>query len=101
MGTVKGVSHPAISGSTIGSSSRASITSGAAGMQMSPRARCSMKFSALAVTQLAAICRSPSFSRSSSSTTSTISPRRIRLSASSTVASSMGQSFLGVSAAAV
>jgi hypothetical protein len=39
--------------------------------------------SASPVTQSAAIWRSPSFSRSSSSTTSTISPRRIRRSASS------------------
>ena len=58
-------------------------------MHTSPRPQRSMKLTASAVTQLAAIVRSPSFSRSSSSTTRTISPRRIRLSASSIVASAM------------
>ena len=53
------------------------------GMHTSPRAQRSMKLTASGVTQLAAIVRSPSFSRSSSSTTRTISPRRMRFRASS------------------
>ena len=60
------------------------------GMHTSPRAQRSMKLIASGVTHSAAIVRSPSFSRSSSSTTSTISPRRIRRSASSIGASVMG-----------
>ena len=53
------------------------------GMQTRPRAQRIMKLIASGVTHSAASVRSPSFSRSSSSTTSTISPRRMRRSASS------------------
>ena len=84
--TVNAVSLPATSGATIGPMSSSSSRRMSHGMHTRPRAQRSMKFTDSGVTQLAAIVRSPSFSRSSSSTTSTISPRRMRFSASSTVA---------------
>src|SRR5436190_4502718 len=88
--TVNAVSQPARSDGTIGHMSSVSSRSAPHGMQSRPRHHRNMKFTASGVTQLAAIVRSPSFSRSSSSTTRTISPRRIRLIASSTVDSDMG-----------
>jgi hypothetical protein len=94
--TVNGVSLPARSDGTIGQKSSSSRRSASQGMHTNPRAQRSMKFTASGVTQHAAMVRSPSFSRSSSSTTSTISPRRMRLRASSMVASGMvspGSSF--------
>ena len=60
------------------------------GMQTRPRAQRIMKLIASGVTHSAASVRSPSFSRSSSSTTSTISPRRMRRSASSMEVSDTG-----------
>ena len=64
------------------------------GMHTSPRAQRSMKLTASGVTQLAAMVRSPSFSRSSSSTTRTISPRRMRFRASSMVANGSSVTLL-------
>src|SRR5439155_8225569 len=55
------------------------------GTQMTPLAYLRMKATASGVTVSAAIVRSPSFSRSSSSTTMTIRPRRISSTASSIV----------------
>ena len=89
--TVNAVSQPARSDGTIGQKSSSSRRSDTHGMHTRPRAHRSMKLIASGVTQLAAIVRSPSFSRSSSSTTSTISPRRMRFRASSIVASAMGE----------
>ena len=54
--------------------------------QISPRAWRAMKLTASAVMQSAAITRSPSFSRSGESTTTTMRPARISSRASSTVA---------------
>ena len=81
--TVNAVSHPPAPRGTIGPISSLSSHVPSHGMHTRPRAQRNMKLSASPVTQSAAIWRSPSFSRSSSSTTSTISPRRIRRSASS------------------
>jgi len=83
------VSHPALPGATIGGMSSRSRYSGAVGMHTSPRAQRNMKLTASGLTHSAAIVRSPSFSRSSSSATRTISPRRIRRRASSMLANFM------------
>src|SRR5437764_10853615 len=56
-----------------------------------------MKLIAAGVTHSAASVRSPSFSRSSSSTTSTISPRRIRRNASSIYVRDTSPSLFGLS----
>src|SRR5436190_5776248 len=58
--------------------------SGLSARQISPRASFAMKLIASGVANWAAIVRSPSFSRLSSSQTTTIRPRRISSSASST-----------------
>src|SRR3954451_16931574 len=57
--------------------------SGVSARQISPRASLAMKLTASGVANCAAIVRSPSFSRLSSSQTTTIRPRRISSSASS------------------
>ena len=57
--------------------------------QMSPRPWVAMKLTASGVTNCAAIVRSPSFSRSSSSTTTTNRPARISSIASSIVANGL------------
>src|SRR4051812_42691213 len=85
----KAVSQPAWPGGTIGGIASRSRYSGAVGMHTSPRAQRSMKLIASGLTHSAAIVRSPSFSRSSSSATRTISPRRIRRRASSMLANFM------------
>jgi hypothetical protein len=72
--------------STISGISSLSSRSPVIGMQIKPRPYLAMKLMASGVTFSAAIVRSPSFSRSSSSTTITISPRRIAATASSTAA---------------
>ena len=72
--------------STISGISSSSSRSPVIGRQISPRPCFAMKLIASGVTFSAAMVRSPSFSRSSSSTTMTISPRRIAATASSTAA---------------
>ena len=72
--------------STISGISSLSSRSPVIGRQIRPRPCLAMKLIASGVTFSAAIVRSPSFSRSSSSTTMTISPRRIAATASSTAA---------------
>jgi len=66
-------------------SSRRSIISGAMARQMSPRPYLAMKLMASGVVFSAAMTRSPSFSRSSSSTMMTIRPCRMSSMASSMV----------------
>jgi hypothetical protein len=56
------------------------------GTQISPRPYLAMKFTASGVAASAAITRSPSFSRSSSSTTTSIRPCRISSMAAAMVA---------------
>ena len=73
-------------GGTCSGISSSSSRSGVIGMQIRPRPWVIMKLIALGVTFSAAMVRSPSFSRSSSSTTITISPRRMASTASSTEA---------------
>ncbi len=58
--------------------------------QMRPRPSFAMNAIASGVANCAAIVRSPSFSRSAASTTTTIRPRRISSTASSTVANGLG-----------
>ena len=60
--------------------------SGVSDRQIRPRAWVAMKLIAAGVMHSAAITRSPSFSRSGESTTTTIRPARISSTASSTVA---------------
>ena len=62
-----------------------SMISGSAGMQISPRASLAIKLMASPVQNWAAMIRSPSFSRSSSSVTSTIFPALMAAMASSIV----------------
>ena len=77
METVKAVSsRPALRG-TIGPRPSASQRSGARGRHTSPRPWVTIVLMASGVTWAAAMTRSPSFSRSWSSTTRTSSPRRI------------------------
>ena len=70
--------------SVIWRSPSSSHRSGVRQRQIRPRACVAMKFTASGVTNCAAIVRSPSFSRSSSSTTTTNRPARISSIASST-----------------
>ena len=86
--TVKFVPKPApfrLEGTIMGTSSRSSI-SPARGVQINPRACCAMKFMASGVACCAAMTKSPSFSRSSSSTTITNLPASTSSIASFTVA---------------
>src|SRR6185503_18196294 len=64
--------------------------------QMSPRPSLAMKLIASGVANWAASVRSPSFSRSSSSQTTTMRPARISSSASSTVANGLAMQLLYV-----
>ncbi len=66
--------------------------SGVSARQISPRASLAMKLTASGVANCAAITRSPSFSRSSPSQTTTILPRRISSIASSIVAKGLPES---------
>src|SRR5882724_1520253 len=65
---------------------RSSQRSGVSARQIRPRASLAMKLTASGVANWAARVRSPSFSRSSSSQTTTMRPRRISSIASSTLA---------------
>src|SRR6266850_2869810 len=77
---------------TISGTSRASSRSGVIGRQINPRPWRAMKLTASGVIFSAAIVRSPSFSRSSSSTTMIIRPARIAATASPMEAN--GEAFL-------
>ena len=83
--TVKGVWNGDSFLAAIRSSPSSSQRSGVSDRQISPRPCVAMKLIASGVTNWAAIVRSPSFSRSSSSQTTTIRPARI-----SSIASSIG-----------
>src|SRR3954471_5976644 len=85
MVTVNGVSWAASFLSVISSSPSASQRSAVSVRQIHPPAWRVMKLMSLAVTNSAAITRSPSFSRSSSSTTTTILPAAMSSNASSMV----------------
>ena len=82
--TVNAVPNCASFWSVIWRSPSSSQRSGVRQRQISPRPWMAMKLTASGVTNCAAIVRSPSFSRSSSSTTTTKRPARI-----SSIASSM------------
>ncbi len=88
IGTVNEVPKGAVFDSTIGLSLSRSQTSGNRGMQSWPRPWVIMKFTISGVTFSAAQMKSPSFSRSSASTTMTISPRAIASTAASIVENS-------------
>jgi hypothetical protein len=75
--TVKGVWNGDSFLAAIRSSPSSSQRSGVSDRQISPRPCIAMKLIASGVTNWAAIVRSPSFSRSSSSQTTTIRPARI------------------------
>ena len=84
--TVKAVPSGVSLWSVIGRSSSSSQRSGVRQRQMSPRPWVAMNVIASGVTNCAAIVRSPSFSRSASSTTTTKRPERMSSIASSIVA---------------
>ena len=84
--TVKGVWNGDSFLAAIRSSPSSSQRSGVSDRQISPRPCVAMKLIASGVTNWAAIVRSPSFSRSSSSQTTTIRPARISSIASSIAA---------------
>src|SRR5256885_7155586 len=84
--TVKAVPSRASLCSVIGRRPSSSARSSVRHRQTSPRACVAMKLIASGVANCAAITRSPSFSRSGSSTTTTIRPSRMSSIASSTVA---------------
>ena len=79
----RGVEPRRVLSSTISGMSSSSSRSSVIGMQIRPRPCFAMKLIASGVTFSAAIVRSPSFSRSSSSTTMIISPSRMASMASS------------------
>ena len=83
IGTQNAVSCRAVFFSTICGMSSSISRSSVIGMQIRPRPCVAMKLIASGVIFSAAIVRSPSFSRSSSSTTTIIRPSRIALMASS------------------
>ncbi len=83
-GTVWGVWCGAVLWSTIGPNSSRAATSGRIGMQSSPRPCVIMNSTVSGVTRSAAATKSPSFSRSSSSTTMMIRPSFRAWTASST-----------------
>ena len=87
--TVNGVSNGDSFLAAMRSSPRSSQRSGVSDRQTRPRAWVTMKFTASGVANCAAIVRSPSFSRSSSSQTTTILPWRMSSSASSIVANGL------------
>ncbi len=82
--TVKAVPCEDVFFWTIGGRSSSSHRSAVSETQTRPRAKRAMKLTASGVTLSEAKIRSPSFSRSASSTTMICSPRRIRATASST-----------------
>jgi len=84
--TVKAVSKGDSFFAAMRSSPSSSQRSGVSARQIRPRPCLAMKLIASGVTNWAAIVRSPSFSRSSSSTTTTILPWRMSSIASSMVA---------------
>ena len=84
--TVNAVPSGASLCSVIGRRPRWSARSSVRQRQISPRAWVAMKLIASGVANCAAIVRSPSFSRSGSSTTTTIRPSRMSSIASSIVA---------------
>ncbi len=84
--TVKAVSNADSFLAAIRSSPSSSQRAGVSARQISPRPSLAMKLTASGVTNCAAIVRSPSFSRFSSSTTTTILPWRTSSIASSIVA---------------
>ncbi len=84
--TVNGVCSADSFFAVISSRPSSSQRSGVSARQIQPRASFAMKLIASGVTNCAAITRSPSFSRSSSSQTTTILPWRISSIASSIVA---------------
>src|SRR4051794_27918465 len=84
--TVNAVSNGDSFLAAIRSRPSSSQRSGVSARQISPRPSLAMKLIASGVANWAAIVRSPSFSRSSSSTTTTIRPSRISSIASSIVA---------------
>ena len=86
METVNGVWKGDSFLAAIRSSPSSSQRSGVSDRQISPRPCVAMKLIASGVTNWAAIVRSPSFSRSSSSQTTTIRPARISSIASSIAA---------------
>src|SRR4051794_11159806 len=87
--TVNAVPNGVSFWSVICRSPSTSQRSGVRQRQMSPRPCVAMKLTASGVTNCAAIVRSPSFSRSSSSTTTTNFPARMSSIASSTVAKTL------------
>ena len=87
MVTVKAVPIGASFSATMGSSFRRLASSAVIGVHTMPEVWRTMKAICSGVILAAAPIRSPSFSRSSSSTTTTISPAAIALIASSTVSS--------------
>src|SRR4029077_18734853 len=86
IGSQNGVPKREVLRGVIGSSFSASQRCSVSARQISPRPFLAMKLIASGVTFSAAIARSPSFSRSSSSTRTIIRPCRISSTASSTVA---------------
>lgn len=93
MDTVKAVSKGDLLSRTMGVRPRRSAWSGMRLRQMRPRPWVAMKLMASGVTISAAMVRSPSFSRSSSSTRMTILPLRISSMASSMLATGMMSSL--------
>ena len=93
--TVKAVSYGDSFLAAIRSRPSSSQRSGVSARQISPRPSLAMKLIASGVANCAASVRSPSFSRSSSSQTTTMRPARISSSASSIVANGrlIGTSF--------
>src|SRR3990172_8262410 len=87
--TVKAVPSRDVFTSTISGRSSSARRSAVTGTQIRPRPKRVMKLIASGVTACAAITRSPSFSRSSSSTTMTRRPRRISSIASGMVANAL------------
>ena len=90
IGTQKAVSNREVFCETISGISSSSSRSGVIDRQINPRPCRAMKLIASGVTFSAAMVRSPSFSRSSSSTTMTILPARIAAMASSIRAKGLG-----------
>ena len=87
--TVNGVSNGDSFLAAMRSRPSSSQRSGVSDRQIRPRPSLAMKFTASGVANCAAIVRSPSFSRSSSSQTTTILPSRMSSSASSIVANGL------------
>jgi hypothetical protein len=93
--TVNAVSRADSFLAAIRSSPSSSQRSGVSARQIRPRASLAMKLMASGVANWAAITRSPSFSRSTPSQTTTILPSRMSSSASSTVANRVRWALIG------